>query len=108
MLLYFSGPFGIFEHIRHFAQMTSDRLGELFSCPACCSTWVSFFLSALNILIIPTIPFTPFNLILGSTDLWWLIIMLDGLCGSGTTWLLFKFEDYLVSNTEGEEEDEEG
>ena len=104
MLLYFSGPFGIFEHIRNIAGRISPRMGELFSCPACASTWVSFFLSALNLLIIPSVPFTPFNLILGSTGLWWLIILLDGLCGSGTTWLLFKFEDFLVSNTKQDED----
>lgn len=102
MLLYFSGPFGIFEHIRNIAGKISPRMGELFSCPACASTWVSFFLSALNLLIISSVPFTPFNLILGGTGLWWLIILLDGLCGSGTTWLLFKFEDFLVSNTKSE------
>ena len=102
MLLYFSGPFGVFEHIRNIAGRISPRMGELFSCPACASTWVSFFLSALNLLIISSVPFTPFNLILGGTGLWWLIILLDGLCGSGTTWLLFKFEDFLVSNTKPE------
>lgn len=104
MLLYFSGPFGVFEHIRNIAGRISPRMGELFSCPACASTWVSFFLSALNLLIISSVPFTPFNLILGGTGLWWLIILLDGLCGSGTTWLLFKFEDFLVSNTKSEED----
>lgn len=104
MLLYFSGPFGVFEHIRNIAGKISPRMGELFSCPACASTWVSFFLSALNLLIISSVPFTPFNLILGGTGLWWLIILLDGLCGSGTTWLLFKFEDFLVSNTKPEED----
>lgn len=104
MLLYFSGPFGIFEHIRNIAGKISPRMEELFSCPACASTWVSFFLSALNLLIIPSVPFTPFNLILSGTGLWWLIILLDGLCGSGTTWLLFKFEDFLVSNTKQEED----
>lgn len=102
MLLYFSGPFGVFEHIRNIAGKISPRMGELFSCPACASTWVSFFLSVLNLLIISSAPFTPFNLILGGTGLWWLIILLDGLCGSGTTWLLFKFEDFLVSNTKPE------
>lgn len=104
MLLYFSGPFGVFEHIRNIAGRISPRMGELFSCPACASTWVSFFLSALNLLIISSVPFTPFNLILGGTGLWWLIILLDGLCGSGTTWLLFKFEDFIVSNTKSEED----
>ena len=104
MLLYFDGPFKIFHHVRTIASSISDNFSELFQCPACASTWVSFFISILNLIFVPTIAFTPFNLILGNTGFWWLIILLDGLCGSGTTWLLFKFEDYLVSNTQTEEE----
>ena len=104
--VYLNGPFHIFEKFRHLMQRTHDQLGELVSCEACTSTWVSFFISAINLLIIPTIAFTPFNLILGGTGLWWLIIMLDGLFGSGVSWLLFRLEDYLVNNTQTEEIDE--
>lgn len=105
MLLYFNGPFHIFEHLRNAAAKISDNVAEIFNCEACCSTWVSFFISALNLLVIPSIAFTPFNMILGGTGLWWLIILLDGLCGSGTTWLLFRLEDYLTNNSIIEEED---
>lgn len=105
-IVYLNGPFHIFEKFRHLMQRTHDQLGELVSCEACTSTWVSFFISAINLLIIPTIAFTPFNLILGGTGLWWLIIMLDGLFGSGVSWLLFRLEDYLVNNTQTEEIDE--
>lgn len=105
LLIYFDGPFKIFEYIRRFASSVSDQLAELFRCQACCSTWVSFFISALNLLLIPKIPFTPFNLILNGTGLWWLIIMLDGLCGSGIVWLTFRLEDYLTKNSENGEED---
>ena len=105
-IVYLNGPFHIFEKFRHLMQRTHDQLGELVSCEACTSTWVSFFISAINLLIIPTIAFTPFNLILGGTGLWWLIIMLDGLFGSGISWLLFRLEDYLVNNTQTEEIDE--
>jgi Na+-driven multidrug efflux pump len=78
-------------------QRTHDQLGELISCEACTSTWVSFFVSALNLLFIPSIAFTPFNLLLGDTGLWWLIILLDGLFGSGVSWMLFRIEDALVA-----------
>ncbi len=105
-IVYLNGPFHIFEKFRHLMQRTHDQLGELVSCEACTSTWVSFFISAINLLIIPTIAFTPFNLILGGTGLWWLIIILDGLFGSGVSWLLFRLEDYLVNNTQTEEIDE--
>jgi hypothetical protein len=78
-------------------QRTHDQLGELISCEACTSTWVSFFVSTLNLLFIPSIAFTPFNLLLGDTELWWLIILLDGLFGSGVSWMLFRIEDALVA-----------
>ena len=78
-------------------QNTHQQLGELISCEACTSTWISFFVSALNLIVIPTIAFTPFNLILGGHGLWWLIILLDGLFGSGAAWLLFRVEDALTA-----------
>lgn len=96
MLVYMSGPFRCFEHLREWFHNIHEQLGELISCEYCTSTWCSFFLSALNVIFIPTIAFTPFNLLLGATHLWWLIILLDGLVGSGCTWLLFRLEDYLT------------
>ena len=100
MIVYLNGPFHIFEKFRLFLQNTNDQLGELVSCEACTSTWMGFFISALNLIIIPTIAFTPFNLILGGHGLWWLIIFLDGMFGSGISWLLFRIEDYLTNNTQ--------
>lgn len=99
MLVYFSGPFHIFEHFRYLMNKIHPQLGELFSCEACTSTWVAFAVSITNMLAAPTIPFTPFNMFLGETDLWWLIILLDGILGCGITWFLFKIEDYLTAET---------
>lgn len=96
-IVYLNGPFHIFEKFRKLMQRTHDQLGELISCEACTSTWVSFFVSTLNLLFIPSIAFTPFNLLLGDTELWWLIILLDGLFGSGISWMLFRIEDALVA-----------
>ena len=106
MIVYLNGPFHIFEKFRQFLQNTNDQLGELVSCEACTSTWMGFFISALNLIIIPTIAFTPFNLILGGHGLWWLIIFLDGMFGSGISWLLFRLEDYLTNNTKNVVENE--
>ena len=97
MLVYLNGPFHIFEKFRRLLQIMHEQLGELISCESCTSTWVSFFISGLNLLVIPTLPFTPFNLILGGTGLWWLIILLDGLYGSGISWMLFRIEDALTA-----------
>ena len=97
MIVYLNGPFQMFEHFRNFMQGISDQLGELISCEACTSVWVSFFISALNLIFIPSIAFTPFNLLLGCTGLWWLIILLDGLFGCGIVWMLFRIEDALTA-----------
>lgn len=104
MLVYLNGPFHIFEKFRNFMQRTHEQLGELIGCESCTSTWVSFIISAINLIFIPSVAFTPFNLLLGGSGLWWLIILLDGLFGSGVTWLLFRLEDYLVNNTQNEED----
>ena len=104
MLVYLNGPFHIFEKFRNLMQRTHEQLGELIGCEACTSTWVSFIISAINLIFIPSVAFTPFNLLLGGSGLWWLIILLDGLFGSGVTWLLFRLEDYLVNNTQNEED----
>ena len=61
---------------------------------------------ALNLIFIPTIAFTPFNLLIGGHGLWWLIILLDGLFGSGITWLLFRLEEYLTNNSEKYDDNE--
>ena len=104
MLVYLNGPFHIFEKFRNLMQRTHEQLGELIGCEACTSTWVSFIISAINLIFIPSVAFTPFNLLLGGSGLWWLIILLDGLFGSGVAWLLFRLEDYLVNNTQNEED----
>ena len=107
-IVYLNGPFHIFEKFRKLMQNTHEQLGELISCEACTSTWVSFFVSALNLIFIPSIAFTPFNLILCGHGLWWLIILLDGLFGSGVSWMLFRIEDALTAIKEqnGTYEDE--
>lgn len=106
-VVYLNGPFHIFEKFRKLMQSIHEQLGELISCEACTCTWLSFFLSALNILIIPSVPFTPFNLLLGFTGIWWLIILLDGLFGSGITWMLFRIEDALTAIKEKNQQYEE-
>jgi len=97
LIVYMRGPFAIFEKFRSFMGNLHDELGELLGCEYCTSTWFSVFISALNLLVIPSIAFTPFNLILGGKCLWWLIIIMDGLLGSGMTWMLFRIEDALTA-----------
>jgi len=102
IILYFDGPFKIVEYFRRFMTKLSSQFAELVRCQACCSTWVGILLSGVNMLATPSIPFTPFNLLLGSTGLWWLILILDSLFTSGVVWLLFRLEDKLTASEEEE------
>ena len=92
MFVYADGPWDMFEYIRQIAHNISEGFGKLFSCMMCFSTWVGLILSGIDILL-PTISITPFNLIIGTNDLWWLILLLDVGFTSGIVWLLHNFEE---------------
>lgn len=98
MMIYFNGPFDIIECFRKTMNAIHPKLGELFQCPYCLSTWIGGLFSLLNYLWIP-INITPFNLILGSTGMWWLIIPMDAFLTSGTVWLLHVLDEYLENNS---------
>lgn len=108
LIMYMRGPFAIMEKFRTLMGNIHPELGELLGCEYCTSTWMTGLLSLVNYLVVPSVAFTPFNLILGGSGLWWLIIPLDSLFGSGVTWILFRIEDALISikekNTRYEDE----
>lgn len=97
LLLYFDGPFSILSGFRRLMHAISPKLGQLFTCPACCSSWIGIVFSTFNYLCI-SIPFTPFNIVFHGTHLWWLIIPLDCFFTAGTTWLLYVIDEYLEKN----------
>ena len=92
MFVYAEGPWGVFAKIRKLAKRISSGLGDLFSCMMCFSTWIGLILSIVDILL-PTIVFTPFNIILFGSGLWWLIPILDAGFTSGMVWLIHNFEE---------------
>lgn len=94
LLVFYDGFLHIFEYIRQIAHKIHPHVGELFTCVVCCSCWVGLLLSAMNYLFIST-PFTPFNIILGSTGLWWLIIPMDMAITAGMTLLLYHLDEAL-------------
>lgn len=94
LLIYYDGFLHIFEYIRKIAHMIHPHIGELFTCVACCSCWVGILLSTLNYLFI-NIPFTPFNIILHSTGLWWVIIPLDMVTTAGVVLMLHHLDEAL-------------
>ena len=61
----------------------------------CFSTWVGLILSLINKLMIPSVPFTAFNMILGSVAPWWFIMILDMGFASAVVWLLHQLEEMM-------------
>lgn len=98
MLIYFNGPFDIIEYFRKTMNAIHPKLGELFQCPFCLSTWIGSLFSIINYLWIP-IKITPFNMILAGSGLWWLIIPMDAFLTCGTVWLLHVLDEYLENNS---------
>ena len=98
MLIYFNGPFDIIEYFRKTMNAIHPKLGELFQCPFCLSTWIGGLFSIINYLWIP-IKITPFNMILAGSGLWWLIIPMDAFLTCGTVWLLHVLDEYLENNS---------
>lgn len=98
MLIYFNGPFDVIEYFRKTMNAIHPKLGELFQCPFCLSTWIGGLFSIINYLWIP-IKITPFNMILDGSGLWWLIIPMDAFLTCGTVWLLHVLDEYLENNS---------
>lgn len=98
MLIFFNGPFDIIEYFRKTMNAIHPKLGELFQCPFCLSTWIGGLFSIINYLWIP-IKITPFNMILAGSGLWWLIIPMDSFLTCGTVWLLHVLDEYLENNS---------
>ena len=98
MLIYFNGPFDIIEYFRKTMNAIHPKLGELFQCPFCLSTWIGGLFSIINYLWIP-IKITPFNMILAGSGLWWLLIPMDSFLTCGTVWLLHVLDEYLENNS---------
>ena len=92
MVCYAEGPFGVFEWWRKVADSISEGFGKLFNCMMCFSTWVGLVFSGIDLLF-PTVAFTPFNIILAGSGLWWLILILDAGFTSGAVWLVHNFEE---------------
>ena len=94
LLIYYDGFLHIFEYIRNIAHKIHPHIGELFTCVACCSCWLGVMMSTINYLLIDT-AFTPFNIILESTGLWWVIIPLDMAVTAGVVLLLHHLDEAL-------------
>lgn len=106
MFVFFDGPFDIIDKFRKFAYWISPSFGKLFTCMFCISTWIGIVFSTINYFFIP-VNFTPFNIILGETHMWYLIIFMDCMFTCGTTWMLFQLEEMIERLGKVTYEDEE-
>lgn len=101
MFVFGSGPFKIFEHIRNITSSISEHFGLLFQCMMCFPANLGIILSLVDWFLIPQIAFTPFNIFLTGTGLWWLALLLD--CGftSGIVWIIHHIESFFENIAEG-------
>ena len=108
MIIFASGPFGIFEKWRNFAHKISNGFGELFTCPMCLSTWVGLLFSALNIIFVKDVAFTPFNIIFGVGNYIPFVLLMDMGFTSGAVWLIYQFDEMMerIGKYEYEEDEE--
>jgi len=95
MMVFGSGPFRIFEHIRNITSKISEHFGSMFTCMMCFPANLGWVLSLIDWFLVKNIAFTPFNLLLIGTNLWWLAIILDCFFTSGVVWLIHNVESFF-------------
>lgn len=101
MMVFGSGPFRIFEHIRNITDRISEHFGSLFKCMMCFPANLGLVLSLIDWFLIKSIAFTPFNILLAGTGLWWLALILDCFFTSGMVWLMHNVESFFENLGQG-------
>lgn len=101
MQVFGSGPFRIFEQIRNVSSKISEHFGTMFACMMCFPANIGWSLSLIDWFLIPQIAFTPFNIMLASTGLWWLAMLFDCCFTSGIVWIIHHIELFFENIAEG-------
>lgn len=101
MMVFGSGPFKIFEHIRNITSSISEHFGSMFQCMMCFPANVGWAVSLIDWFFIKSIAITPFNILLAGTNLWWLALLCDCCFTSGIVWITHNFESFFESIAEG-------
>lgn len=104
LLVFYDGPFGLLDKFRNLMAKFSKEAGKALECPICTSTWLGGFLSLLNYFVI-SVGFTPWNVIMGWTGMWYLIIPFDMITTAGVVLLLYHLDELVTKKSE-EYEDE--
>jgi len=107
MMVFGSGPFRIFEHIRNITSRISEHFGTMFQCMMCFPANLGWVLSLIDWFLIPQVAFTPFNIFLAGTGLWWLAMLFDCCFTSGAVWFIHHVESFFENLGEGNNEEED-
>ena len=95
MVAFGSGPFRIFERLRNWSDGISEHFGSLFKCMMCLPANFGWIMSLIDWFLIPAAAFTPFNIILAGTGLWWLAMLFDCCFTTGIVWLIYVLDEWL-------------
>jgi len=106
MMVFGSGPFRIFERIRNITDKISEHFGSMFKCMMCFPANLGWVLSVIDWFLIKDIAFTPFNILLEGTGLWWLALILDCFFTSGIVWLMHNVESFFENLGQGNQTQE--
>lgn len=101
MFVFSDGPFHIFSKIREIATSISEHFGKLFSCMVCFPSNLSWVMSLVDWFLLPQVAFTPFNILLAGTGLWWLAILMDIGFGAGIVWTIHNIVSFFEAIAEG-------
>ena len=106
MMVFGSGPFRIFEHIRSISSRISEHFGTMFSCMMCFPANVGLFFSLIDWFLLKEIAIAPFNILLAGTGLWWLAALMDCCFASGFVWITHHIESFFENLGGGDQVDE--
>lgn len=101
MMVFSSGPFKIFEKIREWSSYISDHFSSLFNCMICLPANIGWIISLIDWFLLNEITFTPFNILLLNTNLWWVSLIGDCCFTTGIVWIIHNIESFFESIAEG-------
>lgn len=101
MMVFGSGPFRIFERIRNITARISEHFGSLFTCMMCFPANLGWVMSLIDWFFVKNVAFTPFNILLAGTGLWWLALILDCFFTSGVVWIIHNVELFFENIANG-------
>lgn len=101
MMVFASGPFKIFEHIRSISSSINEHFGSMFQCMMCFPANLGWVCSIINWLWIP-LAITPGNMLFGGIiGAWWAAMLFDCCFSSGIVWFIHHIESFFESIAEG-------